>query len=304
MAKRVTLKQLLAEHRRYAARTPLATSLGDGYLYTHNTQFRNIRDWVRELGFQFTRDDYCHYRALPLAALPIILREQRMVYIDNATPLGRVERRSPGMFLAEMGIRAISNAVLHESMHCIADRVLPRAKTTRELVLRVLLAESVATTVDAFGVAYVRDDVHRIFHNYNSFYSLEPAAPFRTVLGRALRAHGALRCFKVLLFSHLYSSFLFKSVKRPELRRISALTGAHDERHMFPLLASHVDRVNRTFRIRVAEFYFHHVHRIRKSIFSLVDFDFVQAIMDDTKTISAIDQIALRLTTESPIAGP
>jgi hypothetical protein len=299
MPKRVTLKQLLAEHRRCASRTPLATSLGDGYLYTHNTQFRNIRDWVGELGFRFTRDDYCHYRALPLAALPIILREQRMVYIDNATPLGRVERASPGMFPAEMGIRAISNAVLHESMHCIADRVLPHAKTTRELVLRVLLAESVATTVDAFGVAYVQDDVHRIFHNYNSFYPLEPAAPFRTILRRALRAHGAVACFKVLLFSHLYSNFLFKSVQRSELRRIREVTGivgAHDERHMFPLLASHVDRVSRSFRIGAAEFYFHHVHRIRKSIISLVDFDFVQAIADDTETIRAIDQIALRLT--------
>jgi hypothetical protein len=298
MPKRVMLKQLLAEHRRYASRTPLATSLGDGYLYTHNTQFRNIRDWVWQLGFRFTSDDYCDYRALPLAALPTILRERRMVYIDNATPLGRVERASPGVFPAEMGIRAISNAVLHESMHCIAERVLPRAKTTRELVLRALLAESVATTVDAFGAAYVQDDVHRILHNYNSFYSLAPAAPFRAILRRALRAHGEVACFKVLLFSHLYSSFLFRSVARSELRRIRGLVGVYDERHMLPLLASHVDRVNRDFRIRVAEFYFHHVHRIRKSIFSLVDFDFVQAITDSAETSRAIDQIALRLTAE------
>jgi len=189
--------------------------------------------------------------------------------------------------------------VLHESMHCIADRVLPRAKTTRALVLRVLLAESVATTVDAFGVAYVRDDIHRIFHNYNSFYALEPAAPFHTVLRRALRTHGAVACFKVLLFSHLYSNFLYKSVKRSELRRIRELTGAHDDRHLFPLLASHVDRVNRSFRIGAAEFYFHHVHRIRASIFSLVDFDFVQTIAGDAELISAMDQIALRLTAES-----
>lgn len=294
---RPTLADLVRAHERWSKAPALRRSFGDGFLYAHSTIHRNVRDAVVARGYLFTREDFCDYRALSLTALPAILRRKQIPYLDNATPLVRIEERCPRVFDVETMLVPAKNCLLHESTHCLADATFARLPGERGIVLRAILGEALANTAERISNYETRGGVHRWFHNLSSFQEASPR-PRREPLRRALQALPPKVVFKALFFSFMHASFLYKRLGREELARVKDHIGG-EARHVLPLFREGLG-LSIDFRVRTQELYFRFHHRLDRSIFELTDFDFVEELERHPRVLAEVDALAELLTSPTP----
>ena len=84
------IAKLIALHDAHSGAHALRHSLGDGYLYTHNRVFANVRNVVQAKGFVFSRRHtslWREYNVLSLLCLQSILDGRVVPYCDNVSPL-------------------------------------------------------------------------------------------------------------------------------------------------------------------------------------------------------------------------
>lgn len=290
---RVRLADLVRAHEGSKGRRTLARSFGDGYLYERSRVHRAVRDEVLRLGYRFTRDDFCDYRALSLAALPAILKAKRIPYLDNATPLLKVERRCPRVFDLDTLLVPAKNTLLHESAHCLADATFDRLRGPRGIVLRAILGEATANTAERLASYEVKGEVHRFFHNVSSFHEI-PGRPLKPPIARAVRASDPRVIAKTLFFSFVHANFLYKTVGREELARVRAHIGG-DPKLLLPVFREGMG-LSVIFRVRTQRFFFRYHHALTRSLFELTDFDFVDELERHPRVLAQIDQLACILT--------
>src|SRR5437763_7777417 len=98
----IDIAKLIALHDGHSCAHALHHSLGDGYLYTHNKVFANVRDVVRAKGFVFSGRHtslWREYNVIPLLCLQSILDGRVVPYCDNVSPLRAVASRSASLGL-------------------------------------------------------------------------------------------------------------------------------------------------------------------------------------------------------------
>lgn len=264
----IDLAKLIALHDGHSG---LPHSLGDGYLYTHNKVFANVRDVVQARGFVFSHRHtslWREYNVIPLLCLQSILDERVVPYCDNVSPLRSAAARSSSLGLPGSVMRFLlagnfrHNYLLHESAHCIAYDVLQQVGAhvdKKTLVLDNLFAESFANATETFATSLLRTTAEKFFFNLSSFMSYIP-----TVQEAALRLgteYGLRGLFKIICFSYLLANLRYEEVT-PEMSDLCvslALDGAVlDEDDKQPLAVVHENslQLNEKFREETAAVYF------------------------------------------------
>jgi hypothetical protein len=269
----IDIAKLIALHDGNSGANALPHSLGDGYLYTHNTVFANVRNVVQARGFVLSHRHtslWREYNVLPLLCLQSILDGRVVPYCDNVSPLRTVTSRSGNLALPQSVMQFLignlrRNYLLHESAHCIAHDVFQQMdgrgfqtdKTT--LVLDNLFSESFANATETFASSLLETTAEKFFFKLNSFMSYIPEV--KEAVWRLGSKHGPRGLFKFLCFSYFLANLRFKEVP-PEMSEkcVSLMSegGAvdDDDKQSLDVLYANSLNLNEKFREETATVYF------------------------------------------------
>lgn len=154
----ISLSYALEVHDSFQHCTPIPKNICDGYFYSTNPFYKNIRDSVVALGCEFTEEDFCHYRAFFRGSLQKILKEKKVFYVDNVTRLKEIENQHPNRFdFQTIRLSAAANSIHHESSHIICDSIftqqlfqpIEHKDLDQKELLRIMIGEAVASTHDS-----------------------------------------------------------------------------------------------------------------------------------------------------------
>lgn len=300
LGNRVLLADALRLHRKHVHSTSLSTLLCDGYHYSTNRIYRNIRDAVLATGGSFTDTDYCHYRTFQGASLQAILKARRIIYFDNVTRLTEVERARPKRFnIGEIDF--YHSNVLHESSHLLADLTLSEAlfkrlkhKDRDQLcALRIVAAEAIASTHDLLGAYETKSyEAGAIY-----FSAVTWKAEKQISFNHAVKAVGFAGAYKCVFFGFLYAYMLYRRLDSRDIRRVLRMLfpdrelTVSEQRFMTTLLKWGNDRFIAN-EIQISNFYFRLVLKRDRNIFDLLGFDFARVFEAHPQLISRLDGLA------------
>lgn len=203
---------------------------------------------------------------MPYLGLEKILADKKIPAIDNVSVLREIESRRPGRFQWSDLPQIKSNVLLHESAHGIAEDLLSRFKNlhagngVRPGVLRLIMAESLANTVEALANIAHATPEDRIFNEMNSYAQMGKKTQESFI--RAIESFGADSVFRLLWLSYLFSNALHeglsggvfgqvleRAVPDETLRRRAS--GAGELRRV----SEYAFELSMTFRIQTTGFY-------------------------------------------------
>jgi len=269
----IDIAKLIALHDGNSGAHALPHSLGDGYLYTHNKVFANVRNVVQAKGFVFSRRHtrlWREYNVLSLLCLQSILDGRVVPYCDNVSHLRRMASRSASLGLPRSVMRFLlgnlrRNYLLHESAHCIAHDVFQQIDARgshvdkKTVVLDNLFAESFANATETFAASLLDTIAEKFFFNLSSFMSYIPGvkeAAWQLGLGYGLRG-----LFKVICFSYFFANLRYDEVT-PEMVDLCvslSLDGVllrEDDKQPLTVLFENSLKLNEKFREETAAVYF------------------------------------------------
>ncbi len=240
--------------------------LGDGFLFHKNPVYRAVKSMATKGGASFT-EATTQYLLMPFNQLDEIVRLKQIPYVPAARLMNELEAKHPGIFGLEQ-MPMPESYHLHEAAHVIADACCASvvAETISEKILRALLCESFANTVDALACGYADSDLHRLFIQQNSY--MKPAAELSSCLARVRATRGAEFTFRLMLSSYVNANFLREPV--------SAEPGPlHDD-----ILALHemVQELDPLFRVTTTQNYFQ-LQGFPGEVYDLLDFGFAGLLL-------------------------
>lgn len=269
----IDIAKLIALHDGHSGAHALPRSLGDGYLYTHNRVFANVRNVVQAKGFVFSRRHtslWREYNVLSLLCLQSILDGRVVPYCDNVSPLRRMASRSASLGLPRSVMRFLlgnlrRNYLLHESAHCIAHHVFQQIDAQgsrvdkKTVVLDNLFAESFANATETFAASLMKTTAEKFFFNLSSFMSYIPAV--KEAAGRIGSEYG-LRClFKIICFSYFFANLRYEEVT-PEMSdwcvslSLDGIGLDEEDKQPLAVLFENSLKLNEKFRDETAAVYF------------------------------------------------
>jgi hypothetical protein len=269
----IDIAKLIALHDGHSGAHALPHSLGDGYLYTHNKVFANVRNAVLAKGFVFSRRHtslWREYNVLPLLCLQSILDGRVVPYCDNVSPLRALASRSASLGLPPSVMRFLlgnlrRNYLLHESAHCIAHHVFQQIDACgscvdkKTLVLDNLFAESFANATETFTASLLKTTAEKFFFNLSSFMSY--IAAVKEAAWRLGSEYGLRGLFKIICFSYFLANLRYEEVT-PEVSDLClslSLDGTRldeDDKQPLALLFENSLKLNAKFRDETAAVYF------------------------------------------------
>lgn len=274
------LQDLLRKHDEFRASSELERSWGDGALCARNPLYGKVRAAYRAAGGRFVDRDPGFQLVMPYLGLDDILANKRIFVVDNVSVLREIERRRPGRFQWQDLPRPRANHVLHESAHVLAEAALGRAWEGGERirVARLLLAESLANTVDAWANLANADADLRAFHDLNSYAEMNKKT--HAAFLRAREAFGGPACFRALLLAYVQANALAEGLAGAELRHVLELvfTDEGPRRRAgsdasFRRLIDYAFELSMTFRVQTTGFY-GALHGLGTGdVYRLLDFD-------------------------------
>ena len=285
---------LLKAHEALKAKSHLPAVLGDGYLNDKVLVHRNLRAVFLKFGGRFVDADHPlsakFHKTLPLAALDEILTTWEVPYSENVLALESFEAVNPGVFpvgpVVSQAIGIKRNFLLHETSHCLLDRVIPselrstRLPHERAVVLRMLMGEAFANTTGALCAADISSKLDLAFYTVNDYgYCLAPRRG--DLIREAVKRLGYQHSFKLLFLAFISLKYLATEVSKAALGRLLSA-------FVPDLKVSRADMVwvhtlvnslfiGHEFLIELNSFYFSFIG-IKHSLGQLLDFDFVGAI--------------------------
>ncbi len=219
----VDIAKLIVLHRGHSHARALPHSLGDGYLYTHNKVFANVRNVVLAKGFSFSHRHtslWREYNVLPLLCLQSILDGRVVPYCDNVSPLRAMVSRSASQALpSSVGLllgNLRRNYLLHESAHCLAHDVLQQIDgrgsrvDKKTVVLDNLFAESFANATETIAASLLATTAEKFFFNLSSFMSY--SSNVQEAVWRLGSKYGPQSLFKIICFSYFLANLRYEEV--------------------------------------------------------------------------------------------
>jgi hypothetical protein len=309
---RIDIGRLVRSHRNATSGGSLPDNLGDGFLLARNEVFRNVRMGALESGFRFSAASYPAHRAFPLSTLDDFLGRKVIPYVDNVSVLEDLARRSKMVFLETDFEMLAKNYAFHEAAHACARTIHERnaaTPTRRMRVLRMMVEEAFANTVEVFACHEMDSRLHAAFLAYNS-YAL-PVVPACVRRARVKRAERAFR-FGVVLLSYVHAHFLYRELGARELERSvrfvlratgASLPGAEAARRALMQSLGRMFGIGLTLnpvaRVLTTEFYCR-LHRLGRDVARVVDFDFMEMLEHDEAMAASVAQmIALAVAPRS-----
>jgi hypothetical protein len=284
------ISNLVKAQNRYKNLTHLDECIGDGYLYSRNLIFRNLRNSVVKLDVSFSdRLGLFHYQSCPNLSFSKILRTKKIPYLKNVRPLLAVETFSPLLKLQKIP-EIKKNNIMHESSHIFAQSILGHCRRKKgdlkaqcAFVLTSLLSESFASASETFGQIFVAGDIHQWMYRQNvNLYGCD-AARYRQLLTHISKKYGIKMCFKLAIVSFMYWNFFIKRITPGDLVKVVPLCRMEKtpvgktERLILEFCNFHF-HIHGFFRREVAEFYFK-AAGLEKPLAELLRFDFISHLL-------------------------
>jgi len=207
-------------HDSYSLEKGHGDILGDGYLMQSNAIYRNVKTFAVKIGAKFV-EAYPEYLLLPFHELPRIVEHKKIPYIPAARLMKNVERDHPGVF-ATQDMPMPESYHMHEAAHVIAEYFLKEVSLNgpQEKILKLILAESFANTVDALACVAASDDIHRFFLKQNCY--MHPRQNVSQALGALTKDAGFRFTFMLTLFTYVHANFLTKPVPKKMVQELFA----------------------------------------------------------------------------------
>jgi len=180
--------------------------LGDGFLLQFNPVYRNVHDFSLKIGCQYV-EAYPEYLLMPFCELPNIVAHKKVPYVPSARLMRKVEQNYPGVFTTE-DMPLPESYHLHEAAHVIAEHFLKplNEATPQEMILKAMLAESFANTVDALACTHAADEIHAFFIKQNCY--MHPQEKVMHAMNRLIEAMGFRFVFMLTFFTYVHANFL------------------------------------------------------------------------------------------------
>lgn len=219
----ISLQEILNLHDKYTTSESLEKNIGDGYLLKRNPIFRNIRAAYQKLGFGFCYEGAVKeiYSVCPLASLNLIMEEKIIPYFNNVDAMRRFLGMQPNyqINLFETSYWK-TNVLLHESSHCIADKVLEEINFAKDIcenyahqkeAICSILGEAFANTIDNLLFTEVENFIDVYFCLSNSYMRFNTAEQKR--YNSLKKKLGFYHFFRLFFMSYFYSNYLFNKTE-------------------------------------------------------------------------------------------
>lgn len=267
----LNLSTLLWVDDQYPADAALADCLGDRYLYSTNQIFFRVRNTSRSLGITYSAAAdrlWRDYHSAPLLVLHDILASGVIPYKDNSATLRRVASRNPDLTLPASALlmQVGRNYLLHESCHCISDRLLPPAADEMRsdeqrfyFVFRAICCEAFANVVERLAQIYADASTHLLFLTLNSY--VDYTAEQRALLKDCVSFFGLEAIFQFGYLAFLHANMRNDVLGEPSLAAfIHTVFGNREltlpERAFLKTLAHNVFTLQRGFREETSVLFF------------------------------------------------
>lgn len=179
--------------------------LGDSYLQDKNPIYRNIKEQAVHIGCQFV-EAWQQYLLLPFYELDKIVETKRIPYVPHGRLLRELEAKRPGVFSID-DLPMPESYHMHEAAHVIAENLFTRVicRTDQEKILKIILCESFANTVDALACVFADDEEHQHYLKLNCYMS--PDQEDMDVLKRFMGENGFEQTFDSVFFAYAHANF-------------------------------------------------------------------------------------------------
>jgi hypothetical protein len=210
---------ILDVHNCHAPNRSLSDVLGDGFLMQSNAVYRRVRSLSVEIGCVYVEASP-RYLLLPFHDLPRIVETKEIPYVPSARLMKEIELSRPNTFMTEEMPMPESHH-LHESAHVIAEHFFREVplKGVQEQILKIILGESFANTVDALACMPATDEMHRFFIRQNGY--MHPQQKIMRAMTRLTRNMGFRFTFMLTFFTYVHANFLVGAMSEKSIRRLA-----------------------------------------------------------------------------------
>jgi hypothetical protein len=252
--------------------------LGDGFLIQNNPVYRKIKENSLKIGCQYV-EAYVDYLLLPFFELPSLVKHKKIPYVPAAKLMKKVEQDHPGVFTNE-DVPLPESYHLHESSHLIAEHVLKKINLNmpQEKILKTMMAESFANTVDALVGSFAQDDLHLYFVKQNSY--MHPQKKFIQALNETTKSDNFKTTFMLTFFSYLRANFLTSPLSKSAIQDLIKTYGSKSKKSPrvnknIHLIRDMGEKLDPLFRYKTTANYFKQMG-FDDNVEDLLDFDFMK----------------------------
>lgn len=226
--KGIPIGEILVVHQQFQPKYSIADNIGDGFLLKNNPIYRKIRENFLARGFSFTPSGL-HYYTFPLMSLDVIYAQKSVPFRNNVFWLKELEK-IPNFTLTELKKCELRfNYLLHECAHFIAhkelfgDQEMNQLPVTKDSLLRILIGESYANSVETMAAIYAEGEIEHYFLDANCHYRLD-AKEVRAIK-KLVSEHGSQKTFLLILASFLQANYLVHKPNASEIRSMAKFSG-------------------------------------------------------------------------------
>lgn len=203
------ISEVLAIHNSYKANQSHKDILGDPLLMQDNPIYRNIKLFALKIGCKYS-EAWMQYLALPFHELNKIVETKNIPYVPNARMLQELENKRAGIFTTET-MHMPESYHMHEAAHVVAEHLFTdvQLRTDQEKILKTILCESFANTIDALAWLAAEEDIHQYFLRHNCYMKADKEDVL--AMRRLSKSLGFRELFKLTLLAYVHSNFLQES---------------------------------------------------------------------------------------------
>ena len=315
----VKLSELILIHDQNKSSRSLIKNLGDGYLYNQNLIFRNIRNAALSSGYRFSHERFYDYDALALTQLNSIHKKKIIPYLNNVTPLKKIEAKVRNYFSLSHTPPLRANYLFHESAHAVAHQLLKiklkssvsnnQLEQERQLAIQILFEEAFANSCESLSNVYSSTEIHDEFLFKNSY--IMESKKTRITLAKSIHSFGHEMVLKILFFSFLYANLLKTKSGLNDLDRVIKICmgtknkdskeSTHKEKKLLAQLFKTGFDLDTEFTTFTNRFCLR-LSGIETNLEELFDYDFLQFFEKNEKYTFCLNQLALTATAPRPVS--
>lgn len=219
------LSDVLDLHKSYEHPRSVPKILGDSFLLQTNTIYRAVRELSLEIGCSYI-EAYPRYLLMPFHELGTIVATKNVPFVPAAQLAEEIEANHPGMFTTQ-DVPIPESYHLHEAAHVIAEHFFKDVKLSgpQEKILKTMLCESFANSVDAMVCVPATDDIQYFFVKQNSYMS--PRKNVMQAMSSLNAAMGPTFTFMLTFFTYLHANFLASPPKKKFVQDLASKYAGH-----------------------------------------------------------------------------
>ncbi len=207
------LHEVLQSHHSEKVLNSHSDILGDSFLLKYNALYRSIKHQAVSIGCTY-KEASIEYVLMPFQQLGKIAETKTIPYIPNARLIQDVEDRRHGVLTID-DIHIPESYHMHEAAHLVAENFLNTNtfSNPQEKILKSMVCESFANTVDALSWISVKEDMHHFFLWQNCY--MHPSSEETNAISQIVKSFGMHFTALFTLISYLHVNFLKEEVPVP-----------------------------------------------------------------------------------------